>query len=346
MDEDPAQARAPQEGLHARARRRGGARRQGVGDGLGRQHRRHDGLGAAAHGPDQGRQAARPSPPRSPCPARRRPSCSTPAPTPRCQAEWLVQFAQMGSVYARHRFGIDEPEGRPAVDRRGARQGRHRCARRPTSCSQAAPGINFIGNVEGRDMMTDDVDVVVTDGFTGNVVLKTLEGGMKALVGGAARRVRRRRRQYQAARRRAACRRCCRSTTTLDPDTYGGADAARRRRRVHHQPRLVQRAEAMVNAIGVGQRDGRGRHGRRDPRRHRRQRLISVARARPAVADVGRPAGGQPCRPRPRRAGPIDRDAGLRDRPRPPRRHPRDRAVDDQPRASRSSTTSTPTRWR
>jgi glycerol-3-phosphate acyltransferase PlsX len=39
-----------------------------------------------------------------------------------------------------------------------------------------------VGNVEGRDVMTDDVDVVVTDGFTGNVVLKTLEGGMRTLV--------------------------------------------------------------------------------------------------------------------------------------------------------------------
>ena len=39
-----------------------------------------------------------------------------------------------------------------------------------------------MGNVEGRDIMSPDVDVVVTDGFTGNVVLKTLEGGMKALV--------------------------------------------------------------------------------------------------------------------------------------------------------------------
>ena len=46
----------------------------------------------------------------------------------------------------------------------------------------AAPGIEFIGNVEGRDIMTDDVDVVVTDGFTGNVVLKTLEGGVRAIV--------------------------------------------------------------------------------------------------------------------------------------------------------------------
>jgi glycerol-3-phosphate acyltransferase PlsX len=41
------------------------------------------------------------------------------------------------------------------------------------------PGILFIGNVEGRDLLTDEVDVVVTDGFTGNVALKTLEGGLK-----------------------------------------------------------------------------------------------------------------------------------------------------------------------
>jgi phosphate acyltransferase len=46
----------------------------------------------------------------------------------------------------------------------------------------SASGGRFVGNVEGRDVMTPDVDVVVTDGFTGNVVLKTLEGGMRTLV--------------------------------------------------------------------------------------------------------------------------------------------------------------------
>jgi glycerol-3-phosphate acyltransferase PlsX len=45
-----------------------------------------------------------------------------------------------------------------------------------------APGVQFVGNVEGRDIMTNAVDVVVTDGFTGNVVLKTLEGGVTAIV--------------------------------------------------------------------------------------------------------------------------------------------------------------------
>ena len=54
----------------------------------------------------------------------------------------------------------------------------------------ATPGLNFIGNVEGRDIMTDDVDVVVTDGFTGNVVLKTLEGGREGHRPGLRRRLR------------------------------------------------------------------------------------------------------------------------------------------------------------
>ena len=49
---------------------------------------------------------------------------------------------------------------------------------------EAGPDVRFIGNVEGRDVMSDRVDVVVTDGFTGNVVLKTLEGGVKTVVGG------------------------------------------------------------------------------------------------------------------------------------------------------------------
>ena len=144
MDEDAGAGRAPQEGLHARARRRGGARRQGVGDGLGRQHRRHDGVGAAAHGPDQGRQ---PPGDRHPDPGARarRPTILLDAgANAEVQPEWLVQFAQMGSVYARHRFGIDAPDGRPAVDRRGARQGRHaaqggvRAARRGARASTSS----------------------------------------------------------------------------------------------------------------------------------------------------------------------------------------------------------------
>ena len=97
------------------------------------------------------------------------------------QPEWLVQFAQMGSVYANHRFGIDNPKvGLLSI---GEEPGKGDTLRKEAfPLLQAAPGINFIGNVEGRDMMSDMVDVVVTDGFTGNVVLKTLEGAMRTVI--------------------------------------------------------------------------------------------------------------------------------------------------------------------
>ena len=185
MDDDPAPGRPPQEGLVARARRRGGARRQGLGHGQRRQHRRHHGQRAAAHGPHQGRVAARPSPRRSRCPGSTPTVLLDAGANAECQPEWLVQFAQMGAVFAAERYGIAAAPGRPAVDRRGGDQGQRRWSRRPTRllAERRRRASRFVGNVEGRDLMTDDVDVVVTDGFTGNVALKTLEGGMRRLVG-------------------------------------------------------------------------------------------------------------------------------------------------------------------
>jgi phosphate acyltransferase len=104
------------------------------------------------------------------------------------QAEWLVQFAQMGSIFSRHRFGVAFPKvGLLSI---GEEPGKGDALRKDTYellvTAAAAPGadLNFVGNCEGRDIMTNDVDVVVTDGFTGNVVLKTLEGGMKAVIRG------------------------------------------------------------------------------------------------------------------------------------------------------------------
>jgi phosphate acyltransferase len=103
-----------------------------------------------------------------------------------CQPAWLVQFAQMGAVYARERWGVAEPrvgllsigeeptKGTPLVKET------HELLAVPDALATA--GARFVGNVEGRDLMTPGVDVVVTDGFTGNVALKTLEGGMKAIV--------------------------------------------------------------------------------------------------------------------------------------------------------------------
>jgi glycerol-3-phosphate acyltransferase PlsX len=98
------------------------------------------------------------------------------------QAEWLVQFAAMGSVYARERFEIAAP--RVGLLSIGEEPGKGDQLRKEAyELLAAARGIDFIGNVEGRDVMSDAVDVCVTDGFTGNVVLKTLEGALKAVIG-------------------------------------------------------------------------------------------------------------------------------------------------------------------
>jgi glycerol-3-phosphate acyltransferase PlsX len=126
----------------------------------------------------------------------KRPAIATPIPVPgttptvlldaganaEVQPEWLVQFALMGAVYARRRFGIENPRvGLLSIGEEPGKGDTLRKAAHPLLA--AAPGLNFIGNVEGRDVMSDDVDVCVTDGFTGNVVLKTLEGGMQAVIG-------------------------------------------------------------------------------------------------------------------------------------------------------------------
>ena len=130
----------------------------------------------------------------------KRPAIATPLPVPsgghtvlldaganaECQADWLVQFAQMGAAFTRARYAIDSPTvGLLSI---GEEPGKGDTLRKDTYALLAADGVldaagaTFIGNVEGRDLLTGEVDVVVTDGFTGNVALKSLEGGMKALV--------------------------------------------------------------------------------------------------------------------------------------------------------------------
>ena len=100
------------------------------------------------------------------------------------QPDWLVQFAQMGSIFSRHRFGVAAP--RVGLLSIGEEPGKGDTLRKEafellTAAAADIAELDFIGNVEGRDVMSDDADVIVTDGFTGNVVLKTLEGGMRAL---------------------------------------------------------------------------------------------------------------------------------------------------------------------
>src|SRR5262245_3083566 len=94
--------------------------------------------------------------------------------------EMLVQFAQLGVAYAQTAHGIPEP--RVGLLTIGAEPGKgNKLARRAYELLDADPPhgglpISFAGNIEGGDLLTGKVDVVVTDGFTGNVALKTLEG--------------------------------------------------------------------------------------------------------------------------------------------------------------------------
>jgi glycerol-3-phosphate acyltransferase PlsX len=94
--------------------------------------------------------------------------------------EMLLQFAQLGVAYAQIAHGIDEP--RVGLLTIGAEPGKgNRLARRAHELLAAPPPhgalpIHFTGNVEGSDLLAGKVDVIVTDGFTGNVALKALEG--------------------------------------------------------------------------------------------------------------------------------------------------------------------------
>ena len=87
----------------------------------------------------------------------------------------LVQFAQMGAVYAERVMGIAHPTVGPLSNGEEATKG-NALVQEAHALLAAAPGIHFHGNVEGRDIPRGVVDVVVTDGFTGNVALKIAEG--------------------------------------------------------------------------------------------------------------------------------------------------------------------------
>lgn len=91
-----------------------------------------------------------------------------------CKPRQLLQFALMGSVYAGRVLGITHP--RVGVLSNGEEEGKGNDLTRAASEQIAATSLNFIGYVEGRDICSGKVDVVVCDGFTGNVTLKTMEG--------------------------------------------------------------------------------------------------------------------------------------------------------------------------
>jgi phosphate acyltransferase len=87
--------------------------------------------------------------------------------------EFLLQFAIMGSIYAEKVLKISKP--RVGLLSNGEEAGKGNQLVRDTYPLIASSGINFIGNVEGKELFGHEADVVVTDGFTGNVLLKSSE---------------------------------------------------------------------------------------------------------------------------------------------------------------------------
>ena len=155
-----------------------------------------------------------------PIPSRRGPSLLIDAgANADARPEHLLQFATMGAVFAEQILGISRPEVRLLSIGEEREKGNQLTLEAHELL--AASDLNFAGNAEGRDLLRGAADVLVTDGFTGNVALKTVEGTIQTLlealreeitatargrlggllIGPAARRLRRR----------------------LDPDTYGGA---------------------------------------------------------------------------------------------------------------------------
>src|SRR6476661_858445 len=91
-----------------------------------------------------------------------------------CKPEQLNQFAVMGSVYAESILGIDNP--RVALLNIGEEEGKgNLLAQSAYPLLKENKHIHFIGNVEGRDILLDKADVIVCDGFTGNIILKLAE---------------------------------------------------------------------------------------------------------------------------------------------------------------------------
>jgi len=134
--------------------------------------------------------------------------------------EHLLQFAHMGSVFAQEVLDIPEPEVRLLSIGEEPEKGNQLTLEAHALLAEAE-GLKFTGNTESRDLLSGAADVVVCDGFTGNVVLKLLEGTIKTVLDAL-------RQEITASRRgkvgglliRPAARGM---RSRLDPETYGGA---------------------------------------------------------------------------------------------------------------------------
>ncbi len=91
-----------------------------------------------------------------------------------CQPEWLDQFGLMGSIYMHQVMGIEDP--RVGLVNIGAEAEKGNALVKATYPVMERAAYNFIGNVEARDITSDQADVMVCDGFSGNLILKFMEG--------------------------------------------------------------------------------------------------------------------------------------------------------------------------
>jgi phosphate acyltransferase len=155
-----------------------------------------------------------------PLPAKRGPSVLLDAgANADARPDHLLQFAHMGAVFAEEILGIANPEVRLLSIGEEPEKGNQLTLE--ARALLEASDLRFGGNAEGRDLLAGAADVVVTDGFTGNVALKTIEGTIRAILDGL-------REEITATTTgklgglliRPAARRL---RTRLDPDTYGGA---------------------------------------------------------------------------------------------------------------------------
>ncbi len=98
-----------------------------------------------------------------------------------CKPEYLPQFAVMGATYARDVLGVDKP--RVGLLNIGGEAEKGSLFTKEAYKLLMEAALDFDGNVEGKEMFNGDIDVVVTDGFTGNVVLKIVEGVGSLMLG-------------------------------------------------------------------------------------------------------------------------------------------------------------------
>ena len=96
-----------------------------------------------------------------------------------CKPEYLVQFAKMGTIYSQIVVGAKNPS--VALLNIGEEETKGSAFAQETYALMKENLSNFAGNAEGRDIMASKYDVIVTDGFTGNIVLKTVEGTAKMI---------------------------------------------------------------------------------------------------------------------------------------------------------------------